>query len=77
MTALKRLEKVSEKMKELKSCPFCGMFSRYVFNGTEGFVECSFCGARGPKFVLSDKVCVKDSAIEAWEKRVTEYEPST
>jgi hypothetical protein len=64
-------------MKELKNCPFCGMFSKYVFNGTDGFVECGFCRARGPKFSLSDDICVKDSAIEAWEKRVEENEIST
>lgn len=57
-------------MKELRDCPFCGMRPKYVFNGSEGFVECELCGARGPKFSLSDKICVKDFAIEAWEKRV-------
>ena len=56
-------------MKELKNCPFCSMFSKYVFNGTEGFVECCMCGARGPKFHISDEICVKDSAIKAWEER--------
>lgn len=59
-------------MEELKICPFCGLIAEYVFNGTEGFVECSFCGARGPKFHISDEICVKDSAIEAWEKRAKE-----
>ena len=57
-------------MDELKDCPFCGMFPKYVFNGTEGFVECCFCGARGPKFHISDEICVKESAIRSWEKRV-------
>lgn len=56
-------------MEELKRCPFCGMWPKYVFNGTEGFVECGLCGARGPKFHISDEICVKDSAIQAWEKR--------
>ena len=64
-------------MEEIKECPFCGMWSKYTFNGTEGFVECGFCGARGPKFHISDEICVKESAIEAWENRVTEYEHST
>ena len=45
------------------------MWPKYVFNGTDGFVECGLCGARGPKFHISDEICVKDSAIEAWEKR--------
>lgn len=61
-------------MEELKSCPFCGMWARYKFNGSEGFVECGFCRARGPKFNLSDEICVKDSAIFAWEKRAKENE---
>lgn len=46
------------------------MWPKYVFNGTEEFVEYGLCGARGPKFHISDEICVKDSAIEAWEKRV-------
>jgi hypothetical protein len=61
-------------MEELKDCPFCGMFPKYVFNGTKGFVECCFCGARGPKFHISDEICVKESAIRSWEKRVNENE---
>ena len=56
-------------MEYLKPCPFCGQFAKYVFNGTEGFVECCICRSRGPKYCISDEICVKDKAIEDWEKR--------
>lgn len=59
-------------MEEIKRCPFCRAGARYHFNGTEGYVMCDWCGSRGAKFVLSDEICVREKAIEFWNRRVEE-----
>lgn len=56
-------------IEELKCCPFCGMVARYRFNGSEGFVQCDVCGARGAKFYLHDEICVKEEAVKFWNVR--------
>lgn len=59
-------------MGEPKKCPFCGGDARYHFNGTEGYVMCDWCGSRGPKLLLTDEICVREKAIEFWNRRNTE-----
>lgn len=43
---------MSDKLKPLKNCPFCGKSSVYVYNPTLSdnmfYVWCCFCNASGP-----------------------------
>ena len=66
---IKKGEKMTRKSKErLKPCPFCGGEKNVDDEGdinTKGeFVECTHCGASGPRHYADNK-----EAIKAWNGR--------
>lgn len=58
---------------KIDDCPFCPNGKGvYTVNGDAVYVLCLDCGARGPVFRISDKICAKDEAINGWNRRKTE-----
>lgn len=70
--------KESEKMTELKPCPFCGCRDRRVGirrMGSNGYrVCCSRCGSLGPHVSVKEwngqKEIAQKKAIEKWNERL-------
>lgn len=64
-------------MAELKPCPFCGgeasIYHRTYKTGTEYMqVTCASCGAMSMDIPASVEYCAKETAIEAWNRRVND-----
>lgn len=60
-------------MEELKNCPFCGGVASLTggFRGSRNifYVQCNECNSIGEKFGSKFEDEVKQSAINAWNKR--------
>lgn len=66
---------------KINPCPFCGREAKLKSNGYSAYMQCSFCGARGPKVkagidILADlmgevwaTVDIESSAINFWNNR--------
>lgn len=69
---------VTEKMIDLKPCPFCGNkaeLSHGKFDGKgTSYVCCTRCGATGEFFLISYDHASDDLAIAAWNKRTERRE---
>lgn len=55
----------------LLPCPFCGSTNlRYVFTGSQGYIECNECGTEGPcDERAADPRCDIEAAQAAWNRR--------
>lgn len=69
----------------IKKCPFCGhdarlqtyIFERRFFADDEMvFVECGYCGARGPSKKINAYTAAADEAKEEWNKRPLDIPPT-
>jgi Lar family restriction alleviation protein len=60
----------------LKPCPFCGEdcagLAHDPFDTWNHFVECSWCGAKGPIITRDSegRAVAVDNAIDGWNERV-------
>ena len=65
-------------MSELKPCPFCGGGAQLdhdrVGVGVYSKVRCIKCYCSTKKFGISTKVSSDELAVEAWNKRVGEWD---
>lgn len=69
----------------IKKCPFCGhdamlqtdVFEHSYFGNCEMvFVECGYCGARGPYKEINAYTAAADEAKEEWNKRPLDIPPT-
>lgn len=69
MKAIISMEQESERMNELKPCPFCGekekIYLRETLNKKDFWVECVTCGTQ-------QRLSSYAGAIEAWNRRTNE-----
>lgn len=69
---------MTEKMIDLKPCPFCGNKAELAHGKFDGkgisYVRCTKCWAAGEFFFISYDHASDDLAVAAWNKRTERLE---
>ena len=76
--------RMTNKVLEIKPCPFCGGSARYAVGCSQKkvlffYVRCNVCNARGRSFSegQAQPNNAMDEAVKAWNRRIAEDENKT